>query len=412
MSSSRVSNKTHLQRLRASCDGCFFAKVKCSKTRPICSRCLACGTDCKYSPSLRVGKPSTDRQISNSNINVSAADRDTNIDEALHSRFAFDSQAMPIATDKKKNLVFRFDTNLPISSLSADENRENLSSANTTASLRNDALLDSYDLGLPPSTTELFDPSLPWTPIPLNELDNPVLQNDQGTMMSWPNSPGAVPQLSSFSPWFDSQPSNLPFHPRSTNAELPSPNALLDANSPPDCRTNEKISSSSCNCFTTCLQSLQALHNHSSATRLVSAFDTALTINRKAVEGCASMLACSECVSKSGSNTTTMLLATIMEKILSFYQVASQSEFSGTTGADTRMFTGSYHVANEDGHWFRNEILWRELRRLEELFGRFREVCGRNERGKNAGVYSTLLGHLSKGLKIAYEELRMRQNSV
>lgn len=40
-------------RLRASCDGCFFAKVKCSKTRPICSRCLTVGLVCNYSPSSR-----------------------------------------------------------------------------------------------------------------------------------------------------------------------------------------------------------------------------------------------------------------------------------------------------------------------------------------------------------------------
>ncbi|KFZ04412.1 hypothetical protein V501_09173, partial [Pseudogymnoascus sp. VKM F-4519 (FW-2642)] len=94
-------------------------------------------------PSLRIGKPSTDRRISNSNINVSAADRDTNVDEASHSRFAFDAQAMPIATDKKN-----------ISLGSANGNREKLSSANITASYRNDALLDAYDLGLPPTTTE------------------------------------------------------------------------------------------------------------------------------------------------------------------------------------------------------------------------------------------------------------------
>ncbi|KFZ18302.1 hypothetical protein V501_01294 [Pseudogymnoascus sp. VKM F-4519 (FW-2642)] len=396
MSPSKVSNKTRLQRFRASCDGCFFAKVKCSKTRPICSRCLTCGTDCKYSPSLRIGKPSTDRRISNSNINTSAvADRNTNVDEASHSRFAFDSQAMPIATDKKNTSLG-----------SANGNREQLSSANTTASHRNDALLDAYDLGLPPNTTELFDPSLPWTPISQIEFDNPVVQNDQGTMMSCPKYLGAVPQLNLISPWSDSQSSNLLFHPR-TNAELPSPNSSLDANSPPDCRTNAKISSPSCNCFTTCLQSLQALHNHSSTTRLASAFDMALTINRKAVEGCASMLACRECVPKSGSNTTTMLLATIMEKILSFYQVALQGGFGGTTRADTQMPIGSYRVANEDGRWLSNEILWRELRKLEELFGRFREVCGRNERDRDAGICSTLLGHLSKNLNIAYEELRM-----
>lgn len=392
MSSSKVSNKNRLQRLRASCDGCFFAKVKCSKTRPICSRCLTSGADCKYSPSLRIGKPSIERRTSNSNINVSSAVRDKNIDEGPNSRFAFDSQAMPIAIDKKD-----------ISLGSAYGNKEKLSSANTTASHRNDALLDACDLGLPPSNTELF---LPWTPISQIELDNPIVQDDQGTMMFSPNNLGAVPQLNLISPWSDSQPSNLPFHPR-TNAELPSPSSSLDAKTPPDCRTNVRISSQSCNCFTTCLQSLQALHNHSSTILLSSAFDTALTINRKAVEGCASMLACRECVSKSGSNTTTMLLATIMEKILSFYQVALQSDFSGKTGADAQMLIGTYRVANEDGRWLRNEILWRELRKLEELFGRFREVCGHNEKDRDAGVCSTLLGHLSKSLKIAYQELRM-----
>lgn len=101
-----------------------------------------------------------------------------------------------------------------------------------------------------------------------------------------------------------------------------------------------------------------------------------------------------------------------MEKILSFYQAASQTEFSGTTEANAQMSIGSYRVANEDSHWFRNEILGRELRKLEELFGRFREVCGRNERDKSAGVYYNLLDHLLKGLKAAYEELKMQQSSV
>lgn len=101
-----------------------------------------------------------------------------------------------------------------------------------------------------------------------------------------------------------------------------------------------------------------------------------------------------------------------MEKILSFYEVASQSDFGATTGADAQISVGIYHFANEDGRWLRSEILWRELRKLEELFGRFREVCGRNEGDKNANIYSILLGHLSQRLNFAYEVLKMRQNSV
>jgi len=52
------SSKSRNERLRTSCDSCHLSKVKCSKTRPLCSRCLVCGTDCTYSPSARVGRRS------------------------------------------------------------------------------------------------------------------------------------------------------------------------------------------------------------------------------------------------------------------------------------------------------------------------------------------------------------------
>lgn len=50
---SRTSAPLRQPRLRASCDGCFLAKVKCSKSRPVCSRCLTVGLVCHYSPSSR-----------------------------------------------------------------------------------------------------------------------------------------------------------------------------------------------------------------------------------------------------------------------------------------------------------------------------------------------------------------------
>ncbi|KAK7541549.1 hypothetical protein IWX49DRAFT_179656 [Phyllosticta citricarpa] len=39
--------------LRSSCDSCNSAKVKCTKSRPQCERCVARGTECVYSVSLR-----------------------------------------------------------------------------------------------------------------------------------------------------------------------------------------------------------------------------------------------------------------------------------------------------------------------------------------------------------------------
>lgn len=44
-------------KLRASCDGCYHAKLKCSKERPVCPRCRNLGLVCHYSPSQRMGKP-------------------------------------------------------------------------------------------------------------------------------------------------------------------------------------------------------------------------------------------------------------------------------------------------------------------------------------------------------------------
>ena len=44
------------RKLRASCDTCYQAKVKCSKSRPLCQRCLISGTNCTYSPSARSGR--------------------------------------------------------------------------------------------------------------------------------------------------------------------------------------------------------------------------------------------------------------------------------------------------------------------------------------------------------------------
>jgi hypothetical protein len=53
MSAKKHSFERRTDKLRASCDACYLAKVKCSKSRPLCQRCLVSGTNCAYSPSAR-----------------------------------------------------------------------------------------------------------------------------------------------------------------------------------------------------------------------------------------------------------------------------------------------------------------------------------------------------------------------
>lgn len=129
------------------------------------------------------------------------------------------------------------------------------------------------------------------------------------------------------------------------------------------------------------------------------------------------MLNCAQCLSKSGINTSTMLLATVIGKIMSFYRAASQSYFgfSGLPRSQTTplpLTFGTYRVAGEDGRWLEMEILLRELRKLEELFGKFRESCQRVEMEEDdLGMVAALTRWLGQSLHYTFEVLNT-QNEI
>ena len=52
-----ISSNNGAYRMRTSCDRCQTAKMKCSRTRPACGRCLKGGHQCVYSLSKRIGRP-------------------------------------------------------------------------------------------------------------------------------------------------------------------------------------------------------------------------------------------------------------------------------------------------------------------------------------------------------------------
>ena len=122
------------------------------------------------------------------------------------------------------------------------------------------------------------------------------------------------------------------------------------------------------------------------------------------------MLACSNCALRSGSNTNAMLLATIMEKILSFYQEAAQDYSGSTPGTDSHMSIGAYQVTNEDESWIKPQILWRELCKLHELLEHFREVCGGRGGLEDTGMHSSLVNHLSQSLSFTFEMMKLQQS--
>lgn len=403
MSSTKSTAKPRIQRLRASCDGCFLAKVKCSKARPICSRCLTCGTDCKYSPSSRAGKPKAIKAniTPDSSIDIVSPDM---IESALSLPFFFDYNAITMAADGKNTPIFAFGANWSIRCGSADNSYPGSLSTATAPLLGGSSMLDA-EMGLSSSTGELFDPSFTWIPTSGNDARHSIYQVDPALKFSYPASTNDAPQIGSFWPWLDGHQSTHFAPPMNNN----SPRNTFDSPcSSPDFAGPSITPASPCSCLKTCLQTLLALHDHSNPSKTQPAFDVVLTISQKAVEGCVSMLACGSCASRS-SSTNSMLLATIMEKILSFYQEASRDYSGPVPAVESSIHPGTYQVTNEDGCWLKAEILWRELLKLEELLGHFRNVCGGRNGSEDTGVHFSLVNHLSQSLNFTFEVMKLQQ---
>lgn len=129
------------------------------------------------------------------------------------------------------------------------------------------------------------------------------------------------------------------------------------------------------------------------------------------------MLACPRCMSRSGTHTAAMLLATVIGKITSFYKNASQSYFEngathsaipGVPGLGVTI--GAYQINGEDGRWLELEILARELRKLEEVYAQFREVC--SDLSEDQEVSRAMIGYLGQNLGSTMEVVSHRKGNM
>ncbi|KAJ4396513.1 hypothetical protein N0V93_000732 [Gnomoniopsis smithogilvyi] len=286
-------------------------------------------------------------------------------------------------------------------------------------------------MGVEHSTTAHFDtgvsgegyrPTMPWTPpndMPITGTDAPVartIPSAHSRSRSYDNSSGLT--------WVDpTSPEVFSFNqvltpPNAASNYFPSPTATPTMRPLPPRLNPTPINTKagSCICFTVCLQSLQALHNASSPSP--PPFDLVLSLNRKAVEGCAAMLGCTRCMRRSGTHTAAMLLATVLGTITTFYKNASQTYFdpsspTSNVSAPTPISEsflapniapisglgvslGAYTINSEDSKWFELEILRRELQRLDEVYSSFREVC--SELSEDPEVSKAMIGYLGQNL--------------
>lgn len=279
-----ATNKPRQPRLRASCDGCFLAKVKCSKARPICSRCLTCGIECRYSPSSRAGKPKASESAKSQQQQQAAAN--------LSAPTPVTNEGMVYAINAGMAGVYKVETGwtTPPTSFDGAMSRNQSVSSGLTLMGVDGSTVTNMDTSMP---GDMYDPTMPWTPpndMPPAFTESPVpanLSNGHSRSQSYDLSNSGIGWVGSNSPELFSF-NQVSTPPTAGPNYFPSPTATPNMRplppSPRSATTNS--GGGSCTCFTVCLQSLQGLHN----APVSPPFDLVLSLNRKAVEGCAAML--------------------------------------------------------------------------------------------------------------------------
>ena len=392
----RASPYRQNPKLRASCDSCFLAKVRCSKARPLCSRCLVFGSDCKYSPSSRGVKPksdgkggrpsrSQDSSISKGSPSINYQLPLINIDteDPITYFLGTDWSATPTPEpDGQENWCL---ISSPVMPITGDQCGSEARSPQGNADLQNP---DSYWANIPPTdiTSIYIDNLLQLQPNFMNDDSDP--------------SPVAL--------WFDQTDS---IHVSNSGPSAPQPSSLINL------FLDECLArTATCNCFNTCLQALQTLCNFS-AVSPASSFDVVLTINQKAMETCSTTLNCPICNSQIDSSLRTMLLGTILQRIILIYQDTSKNYFRPTSGSGNQLQPlpltfGTYRVASEDNRWLQLVIILRDLKKFKGLLTKFEETLMESESRKDVEMHSAVTHHLYQSLHLTCEALKEHKNAA
>ena len=430
--SERPATPPKAPKLRESCDSCLIAKVKCSKARPLCGRCLANGAPCAYSPSSRSGKRNRNSAGVTKPINTTAAQNNRN--KPLESPR---SAPLPPSASYLTRLMYPLLDDADRSLL--DPNTGPLGGATSPLLHVNPGIAAPMIENNTSSGDDVFDGSefLPTPPFHHGDFMD-FMQISQSNPFDYTTAP-ASPR--------PSPPDHLPCSPPWTTKENPylrqnafqGPLDLISMNhtssahatprhppppqsgaSNPGMNQSNGERAQTCDCFAACLSVLQSLHNHSallSSTQQGSPpFDIVLNINREAMETCSTMLGCAHCVSKSGRSISTMMLATIFGKVMSLYRAACFLRFGPSTSmqATAQLAFGAYTVTGENRQLLEIEILLLELRKVESILAvyseRFRNAQA--EKDDETGVYNALTAYLDKNLHYIVDFLQMRKGGV
>ena len=311
-------------KLRASCDACHFAKIKCKKSDQGCRRCDSSGEQCFYSPALprTYNKRKTQKPASN-----------------VSRSFAPSAHRKPISANSASSTSYSI--------------RPSLSeAANNTGTLR-EALTESASTNVDPQTqqeTAYGSNEIYWASVP-GESGSDNYASELGVLApelwEFVGSPPHVPDVIT--------PNSLAtiISPRSSLSSLPEssvrkPNSSdgLVVHHNPQMSTSWSLPSpctlEPCNCFLGILIATQRISEHASLRK--PALDSVLCANRAAAKHCITSLKCA-----SSNNVSCATIACgLLDRVLASY-LAALGCFSASLeqeGVRTQSPNGD---ENEDG---------------------------------------------------------------
>lgn len=420
-SSNSTSSPPKHTKLRESCDSCLIAKVKCSKTRPLCARCLANGAPCGYSPSSRAGRKNRNAGIRKATANSTAPQ-----DAIEHPQSALPTPTSYLPLFMYPILENNVDHNTSLwggssSPVSQEDQRgpQPIVEKGLVTTKEGDSFDTSDFLPTPPLNGDFMDSFMPLSSHNGFSEFATAAPSPDGSADHAPVSPAWTINNNQYSllPSFQSPLDIMPLgHVHSSH---PAARPALPTQQENSQNLAQTGSSSDCDCFAACLHALQSLHNHSwmssSTQQGGPPFDIVLSINREAIAGCSALLGCTKCVSKIGSSITTMLLATIIGKVMSLYRATCMFRFGSSTGvqASAQLAFGAYTVTGEDRQLLEIEILLLELRKVETILtlyqGRFHNAQAELD---ESSVYTALTSYLDKNLRYIVDFLQVRKGET
>lgn len=381
--------KADSRRLRASCDGCYMSKVKCTKETPTCARCLNHGVVCKYSPSQRVGKPR--RLRDDQQVHDKSKTQDPRAAKASSSRSTSEASVHP--PPYSWNVNFNPSVTARSSGLSLEDEisriwqgvialpdsekgvfRDDSGCDSSMSSPSNSLLTPVESVQDYPIACQPPPASLETTVTPVQNQDSqpffshePMLLQDDFTHLCFP--------------------------------QLQEPTTVPD-NLPP---------SETCLCDNTTFDVLRSLHDQSSDTP----FDKVLTVNKSAVNTISTVLSC-PCTRDS---TSIMTLAVALTKIMSRYQSIGRSSSqasAATSNSDTltaaplptAVTLGAYKLDGAEGEHVKLQVVLGDLRKVDSIMIKFQKRFCVGPVKHEARVYSELVTFLRRRLRDIVEGLQ------